>query len=125
MNAVRRAFPDSAATGYHALIPAMTNDAKDRHVLAAAVVSGAQVIVTRNLRDFPVDSLAPYDIEAQSPDTFLTHLLDLDPGRVLRTITEQAEVMTRPTMTAAAIVSRLAGHAPRFAQLFQERFAVP
>lgn len=31
------AFPDSLVTGYGKLISAMTNDPKDRHVLAAAV----------------------------------------------------------------------------------------
>jgi hypothetical protein len=45
-------------------------DPGDRHVLAAAIRGRADVIVTRNLRDFPPDRLAPYGIEAQHPDTF-------------------------------------------------------
>lgn len=36
------AFPDSLVTGYGRLIPVMTNDPKDRHVLAAAVRGQAQ-----------------------------------------------------------------------------------
>lgn len=32
------AFPESLVTGYAALLYAMANDPKDRHVLAAAVV---------------------------------------------------------------------------------------
>lgn len=47
-----RAFPESLVADYASLIPAMQNDPKDRHVSAAAVRCGAQVIVTTNLRDF-------------------------------------------------------------------------
>lgn len=31
-----RSFPDALVTGYESLIDGMTNDPKDRHVLAAA-----------------------------------------------------------------------------------------
>lgn len=58
-------------------------DPNDRHVLAAAIRGRADVIVTRNLKDFPADKLEPYGIEAQHPDTFITHLIDLDPGAVV------------------------------------------
>src|SRR5688572_12357053 len=42
-------FPEAAVTGYEALVPSMKNDEKDRHVAAAALKAGAQVIVTANL----------------------------------------------------------------------------
>ena len=38
----------------------------------------AGVIVTKNLRHFPAAVLAPYDLQAQHPDDFVAHLLDLD-----------------------------------------------
>jgi predicted nucleic acid-binding protein len=48
------AVPDCLVTGYEPLIEGLKlPDAKDRHVLAAAIKAGAQVIVTRNLKDFP------------------------------------------------------------------------
>lgn len=47
------AFPFAAAEGYEQLIAVMTNDSRDRHVLAAAVISGCDTNVTFNLRDFP------------------------------------------------------------------------
>jgi predicted nucleic acid-binding protein len=49
---MEEAFPESMIAGYEQLVPAMRNDEKDRHVAAAAVKAGAQVIVTSNLRDF-------------------------------------------------------------------------
>ena len=49
----------------------------DRHVLASALRSGAQVIVTYNLKDFPADVLKSFGIEPQSPDEFVLNLLDL------------------------------------------------
>jgi hypothetical protein len=42
-------FADAWVKGYESIIPARTNHPKDWHVLAAAVVSGAQTIVTFNL----------------------------------------------------------------------------
>ncbi|MDP9797485.1 hypothetical protein J2S43_005997 [Catenuloplanes nepalensis] len=48
-----RAFPDALVTGYESLVDGMTNHHKDRHILAASVRAGAEVIVTFNLRDFP------------------------------------------------------------------------
>lgn len=62
---MNRAFPDALRNPPRALIDAMTNDPKDRHVLATAVHGGAQVIVTENMQDFPAVALEPYAIEAQ------------------------------------------------------------
>jgi hypothetical protein len=45
----------------------------DRHVLAAAIKAGAQVIVTCNTDHFPGETLSEYDIEAQHPDDFLMY----------------------------------------------------
>jgi len=49
---MERAFPEADVTGYRPLISAMSNDPKDRQVVAAAVKAGAQVIVTSNIKDF-------------------------------------------------------------------------
>jgi hypothetical protein len=43
-------------------------DRHDRHILAAAIAGGAAVLITLNLRDFPVRALAPYGLRAVSPD---------------------------------------------------------
>jgi hypothetical protein len=72
---------DALVTGYEDLIPGLQlPDPDDRHVLAAAIRGHADVIVTINLRDFPSDSIGAFGIEAQHPDEFILHLLDLAPG---------------------------------------------
>ncbi len=53
-------------------------DPNDRHVLAAAVIGKADVLVTFNLRDFPAAALHPYGIEAQHPDLFVVRLMEID-----------------------------------------------
>ncbi|MFF4413333.1 hypothetical protein ACFYY8_12445 [Streptosporangium sp. NPDC001559] len=57
-------------------------------MLAAAIKVGAQVIVTSNLRDFPSEHLAPWEIEAKSPDDFVLDQIDLD-GRVVWACVQQ------------------------------------
>src|SRR5215813_13223617 len=55
---------DCLVTGYDDLIERLTlPDPDDRHVLAAAIRAGADVIVTINLRDFPEPTLAQFSIE--------------------------------------------------------------
>lgn len=74
---------DGLVTGYETLIDAVTlPDPDARHVLAAAIRAGADLIVTFNLNDFPKKDLQPYGIEAQHPDDFLTYQLDLAPNIV-------------------------------------------
>lgn len=70
---------DSVVTGYEPLIDGLElPDPDDRHVLAAAIRCGADVIVTKNLADFPAAALQPFGIEAQHPDQFITYLVDLN-----------------------------------------------
>ncbi|MGB8931139.1 MAG: PIN domain-containing protein [Anaeromyxobacteraceae bacterium] len=102
------AIPAAMVTGYEPLVPTVTlPDEDDRHVLAAAIRCGAQVIVTTNLRDFPTEALAPWEVEAQHPDAFVLHLLSLDPGAVVRAVTAQAAGLKAPPVTVAELLSIL------------------
>lgn len=75
------AVPDCLITNYQFMVDSIQyTDEKDRHVLAAAIVGYADVIVTANLKDFDADAiLANHDIEIQHPDTFISHIIDLNP----------------------------------------------
>ncbi len=77
---MKEAFPEAMAPDslVSTIEPAMTNDPKDRHVLAAAVGVGAQVVLTHNLEDFLPEACDPLGIEALSPDDFLIDLYHLE-----------------------------------------------
>ena len=58
------AFPDALVTNYEKLIDSLElPDVKDRHVLAAAIKSNANVIVTNNLKDFPEEYLNSFGVK--------------------------------------------------------------
>jgi hypothetical protein len=91
------AVPDCLVKGYEGIIDSLVlPDKKDRHVLAAAIVGGADVIVTFNLSDFPAKALEPYDIEAQHPDDFLICQLDLSEELVLEAVRAQRARLKKP-----------------------------
>jgi hypothetical protein len=90
---LHRHFPEAWVEGFEPLIDVMTNDPKDRHVLAAAVRSDSELIGTYNRRDFPISSVEQFDIEVQGPSTFLRGLYDIDPGLTVHKLYEQAKAL--------------------------------
>lgn len=115
---MREAFPDALVEGYEDLVDQMRCDKKDRHVLAAAVRANAEVIVTFNLRDFPEESLQPYQIEAIHPDDFLLDQFDLYPAATIRAVEEITGRYEAPAMSNQEFLERIdkAG-APKFASI--------
>jgi hypothetical protein len=122
---MREAFDAAAmpAEAIEQLEPAMTNKEKDRHVLAAAVASGAQVVVTLNLRDFPDAACEPLGVDALHPDEFLMNLHDLDPGAVRAVVELQAAELTTPPMTVDDVLDALATVVPSFANAVRAHLA--
>ncbi|MFD3507652.1 hypothetical protein [Nocardia sp. NPDC058666] len=104
---MQSAFPDAMVTGYESLIEGMENDPKDRHVLAAAVRSAAEVLVTFNIRDFPERAVKPYDLTAITPDEFLLDQLDLHPGLTISTLRGQASSYRRDPRSVTGLLSVL------------------
>lgn len=84
ITAMESAFEDANVPGYERLTASMTNDPKDRHVLAAAVRSGAHAIITHNVRHFQPASVKPYDVDVLTPDDFLVHQFHLNRETVSR-----------------------------------------
>ena len=99
---------DALITGYEDLIEGLElPDPDDRHVLAAAIRGRADVIVTSNLRDFPAEVLGEFGIEAQHPDEFILHLLDLAPGLVLAAARDHRESLKSPPKTVEEYLNTL------------------
>lgn len=91
---------DALVTEYESLIPGLSlPDPDDRHVLAAAIKTQAQLIITRNHRDFPKSALAPYGVKTQGPDEFLLDLLHLDERLVLKTLEHHQRILKKPALT--------------------------
>lgn len=113
---MRDAFDDEASVvGYEPLMPFLMCDPKDRHVLAAAIVGGADVLLTFNLKDFPAASVGPRAIEAQHPDAFLTLLLADNREGVLDAVRAEVARYRNPSMTPVQYLRALAVTVPTFA----------
>jgi len=104
----------------------MTNDPGDRHVLATAVVAGAEGIVTFNARHFPAAALAPFGKRQIDPDDCLCTLLDIDEPTVADAVVEQATALRRPSLTPAQLLDLLQlGRVGTFAARIREMLDLP
>lgn len=110
--------------GYRELIPAMTNQQKDRHVLAAAVKAPCEVIVTYNLKHFPEESVRPHGITVKHPDEFLIDLYHIDSEIVVHELHQQGAELKKPRSVAEVLQSLEACRCTQFAQLIRKRLAL-
>jgi predicted nucleic acid-binding protein len=73
---MRLAWPEAEAEPLPEFIGTLSlPDPDDRHVLAAAIVGGAEVLMTLNRADFPTRTLARHGLILREPDGYLTELL--------------------------------------------------
>lgn len=102
------AVRDCLVVDYQPLVDAIQlPDPKDRHVLAAAIKSRAQVIVTTNLKDFPAHRLEGWNVEAKHPDEFVLDQIDLDRQAVYGAVQRIADAWRHPPGTILDVLDRL------------------
>lgn len=93
------AFPDALVKNYSGLIEGLTlPDAKDCHVLAAAIKTNANIIVTNNIKDFPEKYLASFGLAAKTADDFLTNIIDLNPELAVKAFRELVLNRRKPNL---------------------------
>jgi hypothetical protein len=99
---------DCLVTGYKHLIPSITlPDESDRHVVAAAIIAGASILVTFNLRHFPAQELNKYGLEAQHPDDFVMHQFSLSADCVCRAAMRQRANLKAPPKSVEEYLATL------------------
>lgn len=113
ISAAKEAFPEAMVTGFEHVIEACKNHPEDRHVLAAAVHSKTETIVTFNVKDYKPDALDPWGINAAHPADYLKVLYDHDPAAVTNALHGMAAKAKR---TLPEMLSRLAWYVRPFSE---------
>lgn len=99
---------DCIVRGYEDLIDGIDlPDPDDRHVVAAAIKSKAETIVTFNLKDFPKKLIGRYGIEAIHPDKFVLSLIKADAESVLLAVRRQHISLRNPPISLPDFLAAL------------------
>jgi predicted nucleic acid-binding protein len=102
------AFPDALVTNYKGLIDHLSlPDPNDRHVLAAAIKTNANLIVTNNIKDFPEGYLLSFVLSAKTADDFLTDIIDLNQEQAIAAFREMVLHKKNPAMDEFAVLNQL------------------
>lgn len=114
---MRAAFPeaDVSEDGGRVFAVHQSVHPKDRHVVATALVAQANVIVTRNRKDFAVEALEAVGLLVQGPDEFLLHQVTQSPVAACSAVGEIIGRMRNTKPTVEEYLDFLDGRFPAFA----------
>ncbi len=106
---INKNFHDCMVSGFEHLIPCVSElpDPGDGHVLAAAIQCRAEIIVTKNIKDFPSEVLDKYGIEVRHPDDFITELCDLSLSKCLEAFRKTRAPFKNPPLSQDQFLGRL------------------
>ncbi|MBQ0741225.1 PIN domain-containing protein, partial [Aquimarina celericrescens] len=78
----------------------------DRHVLAAAIKTNANIIVTNNIKDFHRDYLSTFGLIAKTADDFITDTIDLNNDIAVKAFRDLVVNRTNPDLDEFGILDR-------------------
>lgn len=105
---MNEAFPDAIVEEFENLIDSLDlPDHDDRHVLAAAIKSKSEFIITFNLKDFPENVLKDYNITSIHPDNFIIELMEADCERVIEAFMNQVNRLRNPPQEIPEVLNTL------------------
>lgn len=108
IKAMNQAFPDANVENFEELIPSIKlKDKDDRHVVACAIRCNADLIVTFNIKDFPMKELSKYDIEIQNPDELISNLIDINPKLACKAFNKMVKRLKNPKKTMDEVLTTL------------------
>ena len=105
---INAAFPDAMVNNYEELISTLNlPDKKDCHVLAAAIKSDANLIVTNNLKDFDADYLLKFGLYAKNADDFIADTIDLNTTLAKEAFITMVSNRTNPSLDEYQVLNIL------------------
>ena len=104
---MRTAFDDAIVVSWESLEGTFgLPDIDDEHFVAAALVGGADVLVTSNLKDFPPQQI-PKPLTVISPAQFAADTVAVSPDIAYRAVIGLASRFVRPSSTVDEILDHL------------------
>ncbi len=95
-------------------------DLDGRHVVACAIECEAEIIVTKNLKDFLKEELEKFNITAQYPDDFICDLFESDKEAAIIAFKKQLESLKNPPQTKEELLQTFKRNdLPKAAELFK------
>jgi hypothetical protein len=105
---MEKALPSASVTGHRQHLPNITlPDPDDRHVVAAGIEAGASIIVTWNVRDFPVKELSRHGLRKQKPDAFLLDIYAMAPAAVIAATARARKNLSKSGISAWDFIETL------------------
>lgn len=106
---MNRAFPEAMTeVPPPELQDQMRADPKDKHVLAGAVHSESDVLVTDNLKDFDAPASGRHAMRVEGLNQFLNRKLEEDPERVHAALHDMLRRYKRDPRTMSALIDTMA-----------------